>query len=114
MKQTPAGQRLIAELDAELAASAARAGRRHSFSTAERHTIALAADALDRRAHLAAAYDATGDTKERIKLAREIRLTDMAVQRLLLKISTEAPKVETLVSVKARKAANARWHKHAN
>ena len=74
MKRTRAGQRLIDELDAELAASAAAAGRTLSWSVAERAVIAMTADATDRRADLAAAYDAVDEVGDRIKLSPEMRL----------------------------------------
>ncbi|MDT5356881.1 MAG: hypothetical protein QOJ56_5413 [Mycobacterium sp.] len=109
MKRTPEGQRLIDELDAELAASAAQAGRTLSWSAAERAIIAMAADAVDRRVDLAASYESAGDVKDRIKIGRELRLMENATARLLAKISTAAPVPETLRSVKARRAANARW-----
>lgn len=111
MKRSPEGQRLIDELDAELAASAAAAGRTLSWSAAERQIIGMAADATDRRADLAAAYTKADDVKDRIKIGRELRLMENATARLLAKISTAAPKAETLTSVKARRAANARWHR---
>jgi hypothetical protein len=114
MKRTAEGQRLIDELDAELAASAAQAGRTLSWSAAERAIIAMAADATDRRQDLAAAYESAGDVKDRIKIGRELRLMENAVARLLAKISTAAPAPETLRSIKARRAANARWHPGAD
>ena len=109
--RSSAARQLLEELDAELAASAAAAGTTLAFSAAERQLISLAADALDRRAQLAAVHDKTDDIKEQIKLSREIRLSDMAVQRLLSKISTAAPRRETLTSVKARNAVNVRWQR---
>lgn len=106
-----AANQLLEELDAELAASAAAAGTTLAFSAAERQLISLAADALDRRAQLAAVYDKTDDIKEQVKLSREIRLQDMCVQRLISKVSTAAPRRETLTSVKARNAVNTRWQR---
>ncbi len=110
-KRSSEAQRLIDELDAELAASASAAGRTLSWSAAERQIIAMAADATDRRADLAAAYGDTDDVKDKIKISREIRLQENAVARLLAKISTSAPAPETLTSIKARRAANARWRR---
>jgi hypothetical protein len=109
-KRTSAAQRLLDELDAELATSAAAAGRSLSWSAAERQIIALVADAMDRRVDLAAAYDQADDVKDRIKLSRELRLQEAAAARLLGKISTDVPAPESLRSVKARRAANVRWH----
>ncbi len=64
---------MIDELDAELASSAARAGRTLSWSAAERAIISMAADAIDRRTDLAAAYAETDDVKDRIKISRELK-----------------------------------------
>jgi hypothetical protein len=114
MKHTTEGQRLIDELDAELTASARRAGRSLHWSATERHVIAMAADATDRRVQLAAAYTGAGDVKEQIRLSRELRLQEAATARLLGKISTDAPAPECLRTVKARKAARARWDRDAN
>ena len=113
-KRSSEAQRLIDELDAELASSAARAGRTLSWSAAERAIISMAADAIDRRTDLAAAYAETDDVKDRIKISRELRLQENATARLLSKISTAAPAPETLRSVKARRAANSRWHPDAD
>lgn len=110
-KRSSEAQRLIDELDAELAASAAQTGRTLSWSAAERAIIAMAADATDRRQDLAAVYEKAGDVKDKIKIGRELRLMENATARLLAKISTAAPAPETLRSVKARAAANARWHR---
>jgi hypothetical protein len=74
----------------------------------------MAADAVDRRVDLAAAHADAGDVKDRIKLSRELRLQEMAVQRLLSKVSTAAPVPESLRSVKARRAVNRRWHPGAD
>jgi hypothetical protein len=104
-------QRVLDEFDAELAAAAASAGRSLGWSAAERATLSMIADSIDRRVELAAAYNDTGgDVKEKIKLSREIRLQEGATARLLKLISTDVPQPESLVSIKNRRAANARWH----
>ena len=110
MKRSSAAQRVLDELDAELAANAARAGRTLSWSAAERQILAMLADAVDRRVELGAAYDQAGDVDDKIELSRELRLTEALTVRLLSRISTDAPAAESLRSVKARRAANARWH----
>jgi succinylarginine dihydrolase len=111
MKRSSAAQQVLDEFDAELQASAAQAGRSLGWSAAERATLAMIADSIDRRVELAAAYNDTGgDVKEKIKLSREIRLQEGATARLLKLISTDVPQPESLVSIKNRRAANARWH----
>ena len=107
----PRGPSSLEELDAELSTNGAAAGRELSFSAAERQLIAMAADALDRRVELAAEYDQIEDVADRIKLSREIRLQETAVQRFLSKVSTAAPREDSLRTIKARAAVNARWNR---
>ena len=55
-KHSIEAQRLLDELDAELAANGAAAGRSLGWSASERQIISMAADAIDRGVELAAAY----------------------------------------------------------
>jgi len=59
-------------------------------------------------------YAKADNEKARVRVSREIRLQEATILRMLSRISTEAPKAETLTSVKARRAANARGAKDAN
>ena len=104
--------RLLDELDAELAANGAAAGRSLGWSASERQIISMAADAIDRGVELAAAYAEAVDVKDKIKVSREIR-QEMATTRLLSKVSTAVPAPESLRSIKARNAVNKRWHPDA-
>ena len=72
MNRTPQAQQLVDELDAELAAAGAAAGRLPGWSAAERVIIAMAADSIYRRVQLAAAYAQADDVKDRVRLSREI------------------------------------------
>lgn len=116
-KHSIAAQRLLDELDAELAANGAAAGRSLGWSASERQIISMAADAIDRGVELAAAYaeavDVKDKIKDKIKVSREIRLQEMATTRLLSKVSTAVPAPESLRSIKARNAVNKRWHPDA-
>ena len=112
-KHSIAAQRLLDELDAELAANGAAAGRSLGWSASERQIISMAADAIDRGVELAAAYAEAVDVKDKIKVSREIRLKEMATTRLLSKVSTAVPAPESLRSIKARNAVNKRWHPDA-
>ena len=94
-KHSIEAQRLLDELDAELAANGAAAGRSLGWSASERQNISMAADAIDRG------------------VSREIRLQEMATTRLLSKVSTAVPAPESLRSIKARNAVNKRWHPDA-
>ena len=117
-KHSIEAQRLLGELDAELAANGAAAGRSLGWSASERQIISMAADAIDRGVELAAAYAEAVDVKDKIvkdkiKVSREIRLQEMATTRLLSKVSTAVPAPESLRSIKARNAVNKRWHPDA-
>src|ERR1700692_893394 len=112
-KHSIEAQRLLDELDAELAANGAAAGRSLGWSASERQIISMAADAIDRGMELAAAYAEAVDVKNKIKVSREIRLQEMATTRLLSKVSTAVPAPESLRSIKARNAVNKRWHPNA-
>jgi hypothetical protein len=93
-KHSIEAQRLLDELDAELAANGAAAGRSLGRGASERQIISMAADAIDRGVELAAAYAEAVDVK-------------------LSKVSTAVPAPESLRSIKARNAVNKRWHPDA-
>jgi hypothetical protein len=66
---------------------------------------------VDRGADVAARYERTRETMVRIKVSAELRQLDKAIMLLVKNIRTEMPAPESLVTVKARRAAQARWDK---
>jgi hypothetical protein len=68
-------------------------------------------DAVDRRVELSAAYESTGKTSEKLKIATELRLTEQAIARLYKQISTEVAPPLSVTSIKAQRAANSRWNR---
>jgi hypothetical protein len=103
---------LLAELDAELEqASEERGGEPLEFSAAERATMALIADAVDRRVDLYADYRQADDAKLRMKLSGELRLLEASIARLLKGIRTDLPPEPSRISQKAKNAVNARWER---
>jgi hypothetical protein len=64
---------------------------------------------VDRGADVAARYERTRETKVRIKVGAELRQLDKSIMLLVKNIRTEMPAPESLVTVKARRAAQARW-----
>ena len=44
-----------------------------------------------------------------MKISAELRLTEASIARLLKQVSTDAPQPMSLRSVKAQRAARARW-----
>lgn len=107
-------QALLDALDAKLAKAAERQGVTLTWTAAEQHTLEILADTIDRRTALTSAFDAATEAKVQVKLSTEIRQLDRLVVQLLAKVEVATPKQpESLRTVKAREAANARWGKHA-
>jgi hypothetical protein len=92
--RTPEDQKGLADLDAELAASAQALGEPLHWTAAEAQLRELLADTMDRRANWAAKYPRTRDTNTRIKLSAEIRQATRDHG-----IKTEVPQPESLTIV---------------
>lgn len=107
-------QKLLDALDAKLAKAAERQGVSLRWTAAEQHTLEILADTIDRRTALTSAFDGASEAKVQVKLSTEIRQLDRLVVQLLAKVEVAgaAPKQpESLRTMKAREAANARWGK---
>ncbi|UGT94861.1 hypothetical protein KN246_15840 [Mycobacterium intracellulare] len=105
-------QQLLDALNAKLARASERQGVPLTWTAAEQHTLEILADTIDRRTALTSAFDAceASEAKTQVKLSTEIRQLDRLVVQLLGKIDVAAPKrPDSLRTVKARQAANARW-----
>jgi hypothetical protein len=104
-------QRVLCALDAELAAAPKVAERELVWSAAEREVLDLIAEQIDRKVELAQRYAEAEQTRLKIALATEVRLTEVAIARLLKLINTEVPQDPPLsaTSMKARRAAQTRW-----
>ena len=111
MKRSPEAQKLLDDLDKELQVNGINAGRKLSWSAAESQLLAMIADAVDRRVDLKVQYRlaAAEEPKLAVKISGELRMLEALAARLLRQISTEAPKAETMRSVKARRAVMTRW-----
>jgi hypothetical protein len=114
-KRSSEAQRLLEELDAELAKSSQQRGVTLSWTASERQNLEAIADTVDRRVRLAQLFTQCDpdDIKGRVKLSTEIRQCDGLVSRLLAKISTDVPAPESRRSQKARAAVRVRWDKDA-
>ena len=105
-------QAVLADLDADLARSSTKLGKTLSW------TPPSARGARDDREHhrppgrcgprLRRACD-RGDAKNLVRLSAEWRMLDAAVARLLKQVETDVPQPMSLLSVKAQRAARARW-----
>ena len=102
-------QKLLDDLDRELAAAGEARGEPLVWSAAEIQARELLADTVDRRADVAARYDRARDTKVKLKVSQEVRQLDKAILFLLNAIRTDIPAPESLTTLKARRAAMARW-----
>ncbi|WP_235674636.1 hypothetical protein [Mycolicibacterium pulveris] len=107
-------RKVLRELDAELAASSERTGTTLVWTAADRAVLDAIAANIDRRVDLTADYQASTEPKVRVKLSAELRLLEGALARLLKEVHTDIPAPESQTTIKARRAANARWHpRHA-
>lgn len=110
-KHTPAAVKLLADLDAELAASGAASGQRLSWTVRDEELRSILASTVDRRAHVAAVYQKATDPKRIVQLSNEIRQLDKAVGNLLKEIRTDVDAPESITTQKNRRAANIRWQR---
>lgn len=101
---------LLAALDDELAAAGVDAGMDLDWTEAERATLDLVADVVDRRVDLQAAYDRVSDedVKIKLRLSSELRLLEQEQSRLLRLVSTTPQPAK---NPKAVKAARVRWER---
>ncbi|OBG36199.1 hypothetical protein [Mycolicibacter heraklionensis] len=108
------GVKVRQELDAELASASRRAGRALEWSAAERAVLELISADFDRISDLRAAYATAaeaGEVKIQVKLSTELRLLEQSVARLLRQVKTDLPAAPSVTTLKARRAANARWER---
>jgi len=102
-------ERIVAALNAELAAAAKEAGHELVWSTAEADIIGMIAAAVDRRVELSVAYAACDNVNTKLKLATELRLLEQSIGRLYRQVSTDVPAPQSATSMKASRAARSRW-----
>lgn len=109
MGHSAAARKVLDALDAELAANAARRGMELSWSAAENELREMLANTIDQRQRVEALLAKATDAKVVAKLSAEVRQLRTAVIRLLKEIRTDVTPSESLRTVKARRAARARW-----
>jgi hypothetical protein len=107
-------ERVRAGLERELAEAGARQGHTLVWSAQETAVLAQIASLLDRKADLLEMYRSARAVKNKLKLSSELRLIESAVARLLREVRTDVGQPEGLRTVKARRAARARWDRHAS
>lgn len=73
----------------------------------------LIAANCDRATDLTADYAEAKTSQDRVRLSAELRQLEIVLVRLIKQIRTEVPAVESLRTIKARRAARARWDRDA-
>jgi hypothetical protein len=109
MARSAEARKVLRELDKELESAARRSGRSLEWSAADRAVLGLISASFDRISDLNADYEACSETKLKVKLSTELRLLETAAARLLKQIKTDLPAPDGKKTVRARRAANARW-----
>ncbi len=109
MARSAEARKVLAALDAELAAASERIGQNLVWTAPEQAVLGLISSTMDRKVWLSRAYSHTQDVKLRVELSAEIRLLETSLARLLKQVTPELPAAPSMRTVRARRAANARW-----
>lgn len=102
-------QAVIDALNSEMASHADLLGQPLKWSAAEAAILELIAETFDRRADIQRRYEAADDDRAAVRFSAELRLLEQSAARLLKQVRTEPPAPRSLRSVKAARAAHARW-----
>ena len=103
---------MLRSLNEQLALAGEERGETLEWSPQERFALDLLGAEIDRTVDLAAMYEQCGDdVKLRVKLSAELRLLRQSTARMIREIKTELPARPSHRTTKARRAANARWHR---
>jgi hypothetical protein len=108
-KRSAEAQKVLANLDAELAATGEARAEKLSWTAAELEMREMLAATIDRRTRVSAIWGKASDPKVIVKLSNELRQLDTQVMRMLKQIRTDVPAPESLTTIKARRAVNVRW-----
>ena len=111
MARSSEAKKIRRELDKERAAAGLRLGQNLVWSAGEEAILGLICDETDRKTRLLEAWEECTDPKVQCQLSAEARLLEQSIARLLKLIKTDLPAPESSKTVKARRAANARWER---
>lgn len=116
MTKSHEAQKVLDGLDEELAAASKVVGDQLVWSAADVQILEMIEAHVDRRTDLAKRYKATKatETRLRIALSTELRLTEQSLARLLKQIEMGIPTGEdqkplSATTIKAQHAARTRW-----
>jgi hypothetical protein len=107
-------RKVLRALDRELAEAGSSQGVNLVWSAAEASILAQIASVLDRKADFLEAYAAADEVKARLKISAEVRLLEGLSARLVRMVKTDLAQPESMVTVKARRAAKTRWDRDAS
>ena len=107
-------RKTLRELDKELLQAGSRIGANLVWSAVEASILAQIASVLDRKSDFLALYEEAPDVKTRLKISAEVRLLEGLAARLVQQVKTDVAPADSRTTVKARRAANARWQRAAN
>ena len=109
MARSAAARKLLAALDAELAAASEQRGQKLVWTAAESAVLGDIAFTVDRMVRLGRDWSRAEDPKLRIRLSAELRLLETSKARLLKQVLPDLPAPESMRTIRARRAVNARW-----
>jgi hypothetical protein len=113
MVRSPEARKVLRDLDKELSLASKRVGQDVVWSAQEQTILGLIGDEIDRKELLLEAWRESTDPKVQCKLSAEARLLEQSIARLLKQIKTDLPAPDCKRTVRARRAANARWDRDA-
>jgi hypothetical protein len=102
-------RRVLRDLDKELEAASLARGQQLMWSAQESAILGQLSTVLDRKAELLELYQEARAVKTKLRLSQEIRLLEASAARLLRDIKTDVAPAPGMRTVKARRAARARW-----
>jgi len=109
MARSAAARKLLAALDVELSAASERRGQKLIWTASESAVLDDIASTVDRMVRLRRDWSRADDPKLKIKLSAELRLLETSKARLLKQVTPDLPAPESMRTVRARRAVNARW-----
>jgi hypothetical protein len=111
MARSAEARRVLAELDNELCVASERGGQNLVWTASERAILGLIGATIDRKVWLSRAQSRTEDVRLRVKLSAELRLLETNLARLLKHVTPDVPAAPSVRTVKAQRAARARWNR---
>lgn len=110
--KSPEARRVLRDLNKELELASQSRGQQLVWSAQESAILDQISSILDRKSELLRLYGDARSVKNKLKISQELRLLERAAASLVTQIRTDLPAAESLRTVKARRAARARWDRN--